>query len=50
MSEADAPAGAAVAETKEERAPRETSGARILTAVRPSGAGARGLAQAGALP
>lgn len=33
MSEADAPAGAAVAETKEERAPRETSGARILTAV-----------------
>ncbi|HKD18233.1 MAG TPA: SMC-Scp complex subunit ScpB [Thermoanaerobaculia bacterium] len=33
MSEADAPASAAVAETKEERAPRETSGARILTAV-----------------
>lgn len=33
MSEADIPSAAAVAEQNEERAPRETSGARILTAV-----------------
>jgi len=33
MSEADAPGSATIAETKEPRPPRETSGARILTAV-----------------